>query len=132
MGVYVKGMEMPESCGECKMHFLSFDSNVCCQITDRIPKIVARFHDSKIDLDARKKSIMSVKRPEWCPLVDVPKPHGRLIDADATMKQWGLDKATKYGNKTAEQQHFSYSSMMMYEVVDILDDAPIVIDAEDK
>jgi hypothetical protein len=68
--------------------------------------------------------------PDWCPLVEVPEPHGRLIDADATMKQWGLNNATKYGNKTAEQQHFSYSTMMMYEIADILDDAPVVIEAE--
>lgn len=23
------------------------------------------------------------RRPDWCPLVEVPTPHGRLIDADA-------------------------------------------------
>jgi hypothetical protein len=74
----------------------------------------------------------SDKRADNCPLVEVPTPHGRLIDADATMKQWGLNNATKYGNKTAEQQHFSYSTMMMYEIADILDDAPVVIEAEDK
>lgn len=31
-------------------------------------------------------------------------------------------KATKYGNKGAEQQSFSYSNVLMYEVADILDD----------
>lgn len=88
MSVLIKGMEMPKNCGECKMHFLSSDSNVCCQITDRIPKIVDRFYDSKIDLDARKKSIMSVKRPEWCPLVDVPTPHGRLVDVNMLINRY--------------------------------------------
>ena len=27
-------------------------------------------------------------RPEWCPLVEIPEPHGRLIDADF-MKELG-------------------------------------------
>lgn len=62
----------------------------------------------------------------------LPKGHGRLIDADAEAKKWGLDKATKYGNETAEQQHFSYSTMMMYEIVDILDDADVIIEADEE
>lgn len=53
----------------------------------------------------------------------------RLIDADALMKSIGCEDATKYGNKTAEQQHNSYSTMMMYEIADEIDDAP-TIDAE--
>ena len=60
----------------------------------------------------------------------LPKGHGRLIDADAEIKKWGLDKATKYGNETSEQQHFSYSSMMMYEIADILDDANVILEAD--
>lgn len=32
-----------------------------------------------------------------------------------------LEKATKYDNKDAEQQHFSYSTMMMYEIKDEID-----------
>ena len=83
MSVFIKGMEMPKNCGTCKAHFLSGNDYVCCCLTDRIPKSVAKFHNSKIDLDARKKSIEAVQRPEWCPLVELPEWHGRLIDADA-------------------------------------------------
>lgn len=36
--------------------------------------------------------------------------------------QW-LAKATKYGNEDAEQQNFSYSTMMMYEIADMIEDA---------
>ena len=35
---------------------------------------------------------------------------------------YGLDKATKYGNKDAEQQAISYSTMFMYEIADITDE----------
>lgn len=53
----------------------------------------------------------------------------RLIDADALLENYDLKNATKYGNKTAEQQHNSYSTLMLYEVADLIDDAP-TIDAE--
>ena len=52
----------------------------------------------------------------------------RLIDADALFN-WGkykLSDAVKYGNKDGEQQAFSYSRMMMYEIADEIDDAPTI------
>lgn len=74
-------MPMPSRCGECKMHFLSSDGYVCCGITNRIPKIVGEYNNSRIDLDAREKSISAVQKPSWCPIVGVlPETHGRLID----------------------------------------------------
>jgi len=60
----------------------------------------------------------------------LPKGHGRLIDADLIAKQYGLNDATKYGNKNAKQQEFSYSTMMMYEIADMIDDAPTIIEAD--
>ena len=50
----------------------------------------------------------------------------RLIDADALKRDVGCTDAVKYGNKTAEQQHNSYSTLMMYEIADYIDDAPTV------
>ena len=50
----------------------------------------------------------------------------RLIDADALMKKYGLDNATKYGNKTAEEQVFSYDTMFMYEIADMIEDTPTI------
>ena len=48
----------------------------------------------------------------------------RLIDADALLVQYNLKDATKYGNKDAEQQAHSYSTMMLYEIADMIEDAP--------
>ena len=62
--------------------------------------------------------------------VPLPKGHGRLIDADDLMKLYGFENATKYGNKTAEQQTYSYDTMMMYEIRDMIDDAPTIIPAD--
>ena len=59
MGVYLKGMEMPNHCGECGIEW--------CERWKRL--IVAGMPSAKA-------------RPEDCPLVEIPS-HGRLIDADA-------------------------------------------------
>ena len=54
----------------------------------------------------------------------------RLIDADALLEQYGLKDATKYGNKDAEQQAHSYSTLMLYEIADMIDDMPTVTEAD--
>lgn len=54
----------------------------------------------------------------------------RLIDADALLEQYNLKDATKYGNKDAEQQAHSYSTMMLYEIADMIEDAPTVYDVD--
>lgn len=48
------------------------------------------------------------------------------IDSDALMENYNLKNATKYGNRDAEQQNHSYSTMMLYEVADMIDDAPTI------
>ena len=50
----------------------------------------------------------------------------RLIDADALLENYNLKDATKYGNKNAEQQYNSYSTLMMYEIADMIEDAPTI------
>ena len=54
----------------------------------------------------------------------------KLIDADALLEQYNLNDVTKYGNKDAEQQEHSYSTMMLYEIADMIDDAPTAYDPE--
>ena len=54
----------------------------------------------------------------------------RLIDADALLEQYSLNDATKYGNKDAEQQAHSYSTMMLYEIADMIDGAPTAYDTD--
>lgn len=52
----------------------------------------------------------------------------RLIDADELFN-WGdkkLKDAVKYGNKSSEQQDWSYSTLMMYEIADEIFDAPTI------
>ena len=64
------------------------------------------------------------------------KKYDRLVDVldkiraevEEIEKNYGLDKATKYGNKNAEQQSLSYSTTMMYEIADIIDEIKEIID----
>ena len=54
-----------------------------------------------------------------------------MIDADALLKQYNLNDATKYGNKDAKQQAHSYSTMMLYEIADMIEDAPTAYDVDE-
>ena len=60
MGIYVKGMKMPKKCLWCPLMYIGF-----CQVTKT---------DVNSDLG---------RRADDCPIVEVPEPHRRLIDADA-------------------------------------------------
>ena len=81
MGVYVKGMEMPNDCMECPFS----DYEAWCLI----PGVIS----------------------EHCPLVEVPTPHGRLIDEDEIT-------AYSYLERNDEE-------------VESLDEFPTVIEAEE-
>ena len=54
------------------------------------------------------------------------------FDIDKVVEELGertdfLKDCTKYGNKNAEQQAESYSTMMMYEVADLVDDLTEIV-----
>ena len=71
MSVIIKGMKMPKSCDSCDL--IQFDDEgleTHCPLSPYY-----RWCGTPPDY-----------RPEGCPLVEVPTPHGRLIDADALME----------------------------------------------
>ena len=68
MSVIVKGMDMPLQCQRCP---LSDDESRYCK--------------------AANKYIPMLGHPKFCPLVEVPTPHGDLIDRDALMKDGWLN-----------------------------------------
>lgn len=63
MSILIKGMEMPRDCEECR--FSEVIDGLGCIVTHLV--ILRRYGQDK---------------PKWCPLIEVPTPHGRLIDAD--------------------------------------------------
>lgn len=65
MSILIKGMKMPERCEGCLMyrHNAEYDYAYCC-----ISSVNVLGHGNA--------------RLNNCPLVEVPTPHGRLIDAE--------------------------------------------------
>ena len=83
MSVLIKGMEMPETCNECYLR----EKNVCPVLRC----IVEGYY-----------------RPSFCPIVEVPTPHGRLIDEDAFIREIHnrIDAAIKWGtNAIADREN---------------------------
>lgn len=69
MSLIIKGVDMPKSCKDCPCREypkFSFESNWCC-------------------LNQKTISDVRVISPN-CPLIEIPTPHGRLIDADELEK----------------------------------------------
>lgn len=59
---------------------------------------------------------------EWVEILAKQQPCDDCVSREALKERFRwLEKATKYGNEDAEQQHFSYSTMMMYEIKDEID-----------
>ena len=69
MSILIKGMDMPTNCENCRLWYQDQDSehNVWSRCT-------ALNHNEII-------AFRTIRRAD-CPLVEVPTPHGRLIDAD--------------------------------------------------
>ena len=64
MSVLIENMEMPFTCLTCDFHKCAGGVGDFCSITKR-------------------RQFRFKNRPKDCPLIEVPEPHGRLIDADA-------------------------------------------------
>ena len=100
MSIIIKGMEMPANCFLCPLSVLS-ENRLYCELTsDEVVR-------AKIDAD--------------CPLIELP-PHGRLIDADATVK-----KIVKRLGIISEK----YLTVVESVIVEEIKNAPTIIEAEE-
>ena len=68
MSVLIKGMEMPKSCSKCGFFDMGGGDGYRCTLLRKSFEMWNK---------------ISVARDRSCPLIEVPTPHGRLIDADA-------------------------------------------------
>jgi hypothetical protein len=89
-------MEMPQKCGQCKLFHAEHPMH--CMAVEGYRTVGAPY---------------GMPRPDWCPLVEVKEPHGRLIDA------------------TFEENH--YASMLLDPTPDVTEQdkhkARIIIEA---
>lgn len=108
MSILIKGMQMPKECLDCPM----------CDIND----------DCVLQKDERFGTWEEQKK--GCPLVEVPEPHGDLIDRDAFRADFSMgENCDKCG---IELKRCEYDRI--YTKMDFcgwLDDAPTVIEGSD-
>lgn len=90
MSVIINDMEMPGDCAECILR----------------------------SVNCKYRKYLNF-RPKECPLVEIPTPHGRLIDAEKLKENYPHDTDWKYPVNTN-----SY-------VVESIDKHPTVIEAEE-
>lgn len=76
MSILINGMEMPTSCTECP----------CCRHDNWNGETAHQCNVSFITFSAEDENWIYDQRPNWCPLVEISTPHGRLIDADKMMR----------------------------------------------
>ena len=107
MSVLIKGMEMPTTCCNCKF---------------REPFMVFAYcHLAEMDMEYEESD--NCRHPK-CPLVEIPTPHGRLIDADA------VNKAMDERIKKLKDDRSIYEASCVSTALDMF--APTVIEAEGR
>lgn len=112
MGIYLPNMEMPKDCPMCPLaHYSTLGCFMGCNITPG--KRYAMAHD--------KEYAESSTRPEWCPLSEVPTPHGRLIEEPRYFKYNGLVYISP----------FDFVGIAKY-FLDQCKDIPTIIEAEEE
>ena len=103
MSILIKGMKMPRDCEECR--FSEVIDGLGCMVTHYL---ILRRHGQD--------------KPKWCPLIEVPTPHGRLIDIE-TLKD---DMAV-----LLERNGKLIDEWLAYRVEDTIDDQATIIEAEE-
>jgi len=110
MSIIVKSMEMPTSCDKCRFCVNGF--------TDDAPMYecaVQSYENVSVLVESGGKPFGF--RPDWCPLIEIPTPHGRLI-AEKTITEIRYHDADGYHIVNGEQ------------LCELEIDAPTVIEAE--
>lgn len=100
MGVYIKGMEMPEGCFGCELSFRWYNRTETVLQCNVLQKLV---------------SDDGLKDPD-CPLVPVP-PHGRLIDENA-IKAW------------FDEWYDPNVEILVWQLIEEIKNVPTVIEAD--
>jgi hypothetical protein len=114
MGVYIKGMRMPENCIKCPLQFGGW----CYVSPPEIDERVAPTVDEAVEQG----------KPEWCPLVALPEKHRDLIDRDALERE--MLNGIKAGN--LEEGYEMYANInTVDDCVECVRWADAVIEAED-
>lgn len=119
MSVLIKGMDMPKNCFDCPC-FTEHGYDFC-------------------ELDEERRMVYDGK-PDWCPLVFVPTPHGDLIDRTklyedtANWEAQALEQVDKYSPYCQRDDWRWWSAVLKERTAFKHDvaDAQTVIEAEEE
>lgn len=114
MSIYIKGLQMPQTCRECPLEQPN-DSYNCA-------------------INGKSYSWGLTHRPHDCPLIEVP-PHGRLINADALRASFkeSIDECHKWANEVEGGEMYARVSQSLGTFVECalrVKAAPTVIPAD--
>ena len=96
--IIVKGMKMPSNCAHCIC--ANDDTRYCAAAHEYIPML---------------------GKPDFCPLVALPDKHGRLVDADALIR-----------DHFSPEHRIALSEANKAWMRKIINDAPTIVEAEDE
>lgn len=110
---YIIPQKMPLRCFECGHISSSTMDGYSCKI---VHKSLASEHG------------INLRRPDWCPLIEIPTPHGRLIDADEFKNyiRSGYEEMKHLFN-----ENLKAATLVTEGFCKDIDEAPTVIEAED-
>lgn len=82
MSVIVKGMEMPKNCYDCPFIRASYADDYYCVAGDGIEEDLKKLYEHRM---------------ADCPLIEIPTPHGRLIDLDKMVDEYWDGSSMRIG-----------------------------------
>ena len=112
MSILIRSMDIPTSCGKCR-----FCVNGFTDVAPMYECAVQSYENVSVLVESDGKPFDF--RPDWCPLVEIPTPHGRLGDLDALKAQY------KYGEADSEDER-----LWMMNIRRAITNAPTVIESE--
>ena len=124
MRVYIKDLEVPKSCLNCKWLESWMHSNTLTSMNKIYIEPRYFCHILRKNIDLKKSS-----KADACPLVELP-PHGRLIDADALM---GViqDYIEEYSDLDEDGMH-NLKWCAMKETEMAINAAPTIVEADNN
>ena len=118
MSVIVLGMEMPDTCEECRIS-IEVGSDMHCPLLTG---------DSHRDF-GRKAECGLYSRPNWCPLRPLPEKHGDLVDKRAMM-----DEAKRISEMIDKSKRFSWQTTgdgwYNWDVYALIDRQPTIVESD--
>ena len=119
MSVLIKGMEMPKGCFFCPMRIKIDPDTIRCLATGN-------------DFEETLAGTIERRNNGNCPLIEIPTPHGDLIDRDEVIKAIGRRPHVGIGINDDDDEFDSGMSCQWGHDTGTIKDMPAIIEAEGR